>query len=178
MRFTGTCYRAHDPRWAFKPTSGDGAAMKGARFNPRGVKTLYLALSIMTAIKEANQGFAHRIDPCVLCSYDVDCEGIADLTTEKGRAEYRVSQEEMACSWAGALAEGRRPASWAIYDRLHASGFRVGHGIAGILVPSFAPGTEAGDRNLVLWKWGPDLPHRVDVHDPSGRLPKDQLSWS
>ncbi|VTZ65082.1 hypothetical protein EMEDMD4_790106 [Sinorhizobium medicae] len=83
LEVAGTCYRAHDPRRAFKPTSGDGAAMKGARFNPRGVKTLYLALSIMTAIKEANQGFAHRIDPCVLCSYDVDCEGIADLTTER-----------------------------------------------------------------------------------------------
>ncbi len=30
LRFTGTCYRAHDPRWAFKPASGDGAAIKGA----------------------------------------------------------------------------------------------------------------------------------------------------
>ncbi|WP_027998675.1 RES family NAD+ phosphorylase [Sinorhizobium arboris] len=171
MRFTGTCYRAHDPRWAFKPTSGDGAAIKGARFKPKGVKTLYLALSIMTAVKEANQGFARRIDPCVLCSYDIDCADIADLTTERGRAEHGVSLEEMACSWAGALAEGRRPASWAIYDRLHS------RGAAGILVPSFAPGAEEGDRNLVLWTWGPDLPHRVDVYDPSGRLPKDQLSW-
>jgi RES domain-containing protein len=171
LRFTGTCYRAHDPRWAFKPASGDGAAIKGARFNPKGVKTLYLALSIMTAVKEANQGFAHRIDPCVLCSYDIDCADIVDLTTERGRAEHGVSLEEMACSWAGALAEGRRPVSWAIYDRLHP------RGTAGILVPSFAPGTEAGDRNLVLWTWGPDLPHRVNVYDPSGRLPKDQLSW-
>jgi RES domain-containing protein len=171
LRFRGTCYRAHDPRWAFKPASGEGAAIKGARFNPKGVKTLYLALSIMTAVKEANQGFAHRIDPCVLCSYDIDCADIADLTTERGRAEHGVSLEEMACSWAGALAEGRRPASWAIYDRLHP------RGTAGILVPSFAPGAEAGDRNLVLWTWGPDLPHRVEVYDPSGRLPKDQLSW-
>ena len=79
--------------------------------------------------------------------------------------------EEMACSWATALAEGRRPASWAIYDRLDA------RGTAGILVPSFAPGAEADDRNLVLWKWGPDLPHQVNVNDPSGRLPQDQLSW-
>jgi RES domain-containing protein len=29
----------------------------------------------------------------------------------------------------------------------------------------------------VLWDWGPDLPHKVTVFDPSGRLPKDQLSW-
>ncbi|WEX91562.1 RES family NAD+ phosphorylase (plasmid) [Sinorhizobium garamanticum] len=172
MRFTGTCYRAHDPRWAFKPTSGDGAAIRGARFNPKGVPALYLALGIMTAVKEANQGFGHRIDPCVLCSYDIDCEDVADLTTEEGRDAYSVSMEEMACSWAMALAEGRRPASWAIYDRL------ILRGTAGILVPSFAPGAEEDDRNLVLWAWGPHPPHRVMVNDPSGRLPRDQLSWS
>ncbi len=171
MRFVGTCYRAHDPRWAFKPMSGDGAAIRGARFNPKSVPTLYLSLSIMTAIKEANQGFAHRIDPCVLCSYEIDCENVADLTTEEGRGAYAVRHDEMACAWALALADGHRPASWSVYDRL------VAQGVAGICVPSFAPGAEADDLNLVLWKWGPDLPHQVTVHDPSGRLPKDQLSW-
>lgn len=125
----------------------------------------------MTAIKEANQGFAHRIDPCVLCSYEIDCEDIADLTTEAGRQEHAVELDEMACAWASALAEGHRPQSWSIHDRLK------GQGIAGICVPSFAPGAEADDRNLVLWRWGPELPHKVTVVDPSGRLPKDQLSW-
>ncbi|MCO0638328.1 RES domain-containing protein, partial [Lutimaribacter sp. EGI FJ00014] len=100
MRFVGTCYRAHDPRWAFKPTSGDGAAIRGARFNPKGVPALYLALTVMTAVKEANQGFAHRIDPCVLCSYEVDCEDIVDLTSEQGRREVSVALEDMACAWA------------------------------------------------------------------------------
>jgi RES domain-containing protein len=171
VRFVGTCYRAHDPRWAFKPTSGDGAAIRGARFNPKGVPALYMALTIMTAVKEANQGFAHRIDPCVLCSYEVDCDQIADLTTEQGRDEHSVSFEDMACAWAMALSDGNRPASWEIHDRLRAAG------VVGILVPSFAPGAEIEDRNLVLWDWGPDLPHKVRVFDPSGRLPKDQLSW-
>ncbi|MGV1832880.1 RES family NAD+ phosphorylase [Agrobacterium vitis] len=171
MRYVGTCYRAHDPRWAFKPVSGDGAAIRGARFNPKGVPALYLGLSIMTAVKEANQGFAHRMDPCVLCSYEVDCENVANLTTEQGRAEHSVGLDEMDCGWAIALSNGDRPASWSVYDRLSP------HGIAGILVPSFAPGAERSDMNLVLWQWGPDLPHRVVVFDPSGRLPKDQLSW-
>lgn len=171
MRFIATCYRAHDPRWAFRPTSGEGAAIRGARFNPKGVPTLYLALSVMTAVKEANQGFAHRIDPCVLCSYEVDCDDIADLASEEGRGGASVTLEDMACAWATALSDGKRPASWAIYDRLRPQG------IAGVLVPSFAPGTGMEDRNLVLWDWGPDLPHQVAVFDPSGRLPKDQLSW-
>ena len=171
MRFAGTCYRAHDPRWAFKPTSGDGAAIRGARFNPKGVPALYLALTVMTAVKEANQGFAHRIDPCVLCSYEVDCDDVVDLTLEQEREKFSITPGGMACAWATSLSDGSRPASWSIHDRLRAQG------IAGILVPSFAPGAEAEDRNLVLWDWGPDLPHKVTVFDPSGRLPKDQLSW-
>lgn len=151
--------------------SGEGAAIRGARFNPKGVPALYLGLSIMTAVKEANQGFAHRIDPCVLCSYGIDCEDVADLTTEQGRREHSVEVGEMSCAWATALANSDRPASWSVYDRLKAQD------IAGILVPSFAPGAETDDLNLVLWEWGPDRPHKVTVFDPSGRLPKDQLSW-
>ena len=125
----------------------------------------------MTAVKEANQGFAHRIDPCVLCSYEIDCEDVADLTTEQGRREHAVELGEMSCAWATALPNHDRPASWSVYDRLKSQG------TAGILVPSFAPGAEADDLNLVLWEWGPDLPHKVTVFDPSGQLPKDQLSW-
>ena len=99
MKFTGTCFRAHDPRWSFKPLSGEGAAIRGARFNPKGVPALYLALDIMTAVKEANQGFARRIDPCVLCSYDVDCADIVDLRHGKGRTEAGVRLDDMACAW-------------------------------------------------------------------------------
>lgn len=75
----GTCYRAHDPRWSFRPVSGDGAAIRGARFNRKGVPALYLAPTLVTSVKEINQGFARKIEPCVLCSYDVDCEDIVDL---------------------------------------------------------------------------------------------------
>jgi RES domain-containing protein len=69
------------------------------------------------------------------------------------------------------LSEGKRLPSWATYDRL------VGQGGAGILVPSFALGADAADENLVLWSWGERLPHQVKVIDPSGRLPRNQLSW-
>ncbi|WP_028033852.1 RES family NAD+ phosphorylase [Chelativorans sp. J32] len=171
MRFVGTCYRAHDPRWSFKPISGDGAAIRGARFNPKGIPALYLALSIMTAVKEINQGLAYRIDPCVLCSYDVDCDHIVDLRTAEARDAAGIRYEDMACAWMNFLAEGERPPSWSIYDRL------AGEGASGILVPSFAPGAEEADQNLVLWSWGEEPPHKVCVIDPSGRLPRNQLSW-
>ena len=171
MRFGGICYRAHDPRWSFAPVSGDGAAIRGARFNPKGVPALYLALTIMAAVKEINQGFAHKIEPCVLCSYDVDCEDIVDLCSDEGCKVAGVSPEEMGCAWFFDISQGRQPASWRIARRL------IEEGNAGALVPSFAPGATAADQNLVLWTWGGRLPHKVSVHDPSGRLPKDQLSW-
>ncbi|HYZ23001.1 MAG TPA: RES domain-containing protein, partial [Rhodopila sp.] len=164
-------YRAHDPRWSFKPLSGAGAAMHGGRFNPKGVEALYLGLTILTAVKEANQGFAFKIQPCVLCSYDVDCDDIADLRTEAGRAENRVRLDEMACAWFSFVADGMTPPSWQIAQRLIAAG------AAGALVPSFAPGATDDDHNLVLWHWTEDLPHSVQVFDPSGRLPRNQLSW-
>jgi RES domain-containing protein len=166
-----TCYRAHDPKWSFKPLSGEGASLRGARFNPKGVPALYLSLSIATAIKEANQGFAFKINPCVLCCYDVDCADVADLRTPRGRARHRVAFADMACAWMALTAAGKEPPSWAIARRLRAQG------CCGILVPSFAPGASASDHNLVLWDWSDRLPHQVRVYDPSGRLPKNQLSW-
>ena len=48
---------------------------------------------------------------------------------------------------------------------------------SGMLVPSFVPGADDANVNLVLWHWGANLPHKVDVYDPSGRLPQNQLSW-
>ena len=170
MRFERTCYRAHDPRWAFKPLSGDGAALRGARFNPKGMAALYLSLDIMTAVKEANQGFAYKIEPCVLCSYEVACEDNVDLRTAAS-SEPAVRFEDMACPWFALLADGKEPPSWEIARRLYSEGK------AGILVPSFASGATVEDHNLVLWRWSDQPPHQVQVFDPSGRLPKDQLSW-
>ncbi len=171
MRFEGTAYRAHDPRWSFTPLSGEGAARRGARFNLKGMPALYLSLDILGAIKEANQGFARKIDPCVLCSYDIVCEDIADLRTEAACAAEGIGFKELDCPWFALLAAGKDPPTWPIVRRL------FGEGKAGILVPSYAPGATVDDHNLVLWRWGEDPPHKVDVFDPSGRLPKDQLSW-
>ena len=151
--------------------SGDGAAVYGARFNLKGMPALYLALDPITAIKEASQGFARKIEPCILCSYEVDCEDVADLRTEAGQEEHAVQQADMACAWFAFIAEGKEPPSRAIARRLRA------RGTAGVLVPCFAPGATRDDHNLVLWRWTDRLPHRVTVYDPSGRLPKDQRSW-
>ncbi len=171
MRFADEAFRAHDPNWSWAPLSGAGAALKGRRFNWPGLETLYLSLSFNTVFREVSAGFAHRLTPYVLCSYDVDCQDIADLRADAGRAEWGVAFDDLACAWGDALIVGAEPASWGVVRRL------LAQGCAGALVPSFARGSTADDENLVLWRWGPDLPHRVMVHDPTGKLPKNQLSW-
>jgi RES domain-containing protein len=65
-----------------------------------------------------------------------------------------------------------REAVWAVVRRL------LAQGRAGILVPSFVTGATVDDQNLVLWRWGPDPPHKVSEYDPTGKLPKNPLSWT
>lgn len=171
MHFKAVAYRAHDPRWSFKPLSGEGGALYGGRYNRKGLPALYLALDAITAVREITQGLARKFDPCVLCSYDVDCKPLADLRTQAGRSEHGVKLTEMRCAWFLEAVSGAEPASWQIADRLIAEGY------VGLLTPSFVPGATKDAHNLVLWKWGAALPTKVSVYDPSGRLPKDQLSW-
>ena len=170
MRFRGEGFRAHDPNWAWTPLSGAGAALRGRRFNWPGLETLYLSLSFSTVFREVSAGFAHRLTPYVLCSYEVDCEDITDLRSDEGRAAAGVELGDLACAWADALIAGREPASWRAVRRL------LSDGQAGALVPSFANGATPSDQNLVLWRWGPDLPHRVKVYDPTGSLPTNPLT--
>jgi RES domain-containing protein len=166
MRFRGECFRAHDPNWSWAPLSGAGAALKGRRFNWPGLATLYLSLSFNTVFREVSAGFAHRLTPQVLCSYDVDCADIADLRDGAGREAHGAALDDLACPWAADIAARREPASWGVVRRLLADG------CAGALVPCFANGATPDDQNLVLWCWGPELPHKVTVYDPSGKLPK------
>lgn len=171
MRFAGRCYRAHDPAWSFTPLSGAGAAITGGRFNRKGEPTLYLSLDVMTSFGECTQGFTKRLQPLTMCEYNVDCEGVADLRDDAARTAHGVSRDELGCAWLSFQLAGKKAPSWLVIDRLRA------FGSSGMLVPSFVPGATDANANLVLWRWGPNLPHKVDVYDPSGRLPANQLSW-
>lgn len=171
MKFAGLAYRAHDPQWAWTPISGDGAAIHGGRFNPRGVPALYLALSVEGMFLEMGHGFAKRFSPLTTCTYDVDVDDVVDLRTDTDRNAVGIALDDMACAWEFDVGNGQRPASWRIYTDL------VGAGASGVLVPSFAIGARLDHHNLVLWRWSDRLPHKVSVYDPSGALPKDRSSW-
>ncbi|SKB92406.1 integrase arm-type DNA-binding domain-containing protein [Sphingopyxis flava] len=127
---------------------------------------------LASAIAECTQGFANRLSPLTMCEYDVSCEPLGDLRTEVGRQELGVSLADLACGWLTSMRAGADAPSWVVADR-----FR-GEGYAGILVPSFAASSGLTNHNLVLWNWGFDLPTRVVLYDPDGRLPADQSSWT
>ncbi len=171
MRFQGAAYRAHNPKWSWDALSGEGARLYGGRFNAKGEPALYLSLDWNTAVLEGNQGFAFRFPPLTIVCYDVDCDSVSDLSTAEGLRAHRIAQQDLACAWK-VLAETGAPApSWRVAERLRAEG------AAGIIVPSFAPGAGTEARNLVLWRWGAELPHKVTVFDPDRRLPRDDASW-
>ncbi|MFM9849566.1 MAG: RES family NAD+ phosphorylase [Hyphomicrobiaceae bacterium] len=172
MRLQGVAYRAHNPKWSWSPLSGEGARMHGGRFNPKGVAALYLSLDWSTAIIEASQGFAFRIPPLTIVSYDIDCEDIADLTSAEERTRHRVSSKAMACAWRLLADSGVPVPSWRMAERLMEAG------LAGVIVPSFAAGADRDAKNLVLWRWSEAPPHRVAIIDLERRLPRNATSWT
>ena len=72
MRFDGKLYRALNPLFAREPLSGEGAAIYGGRFNPKGTPALYTSLSVLTALREANQ--VGSLQPITLVSYDAEID--------------------------------------------------------------------------------------------------------
>ena len=132
---------------------------------------LYTSLRLETAWLEAQQGFAFKAQPMTLCAYRVDCADILDLTDPATRAAFGITPEDLACAWEDMADRGQQPPTWTIARRLSTQGY------AGIIVPSFAPGAAAEDRNVVFWRWSREPPYQVQVIDDQARLPRDDRSW-
>lgn len=171
MKFSGVAYRAHNPRWSWAPLSGEGAKLHGGRFNPPGTSALYLSLDRNTAILEASQGLALKFQPLTLVAYEVDCEDVGDLRMPADRRRLSIKPREIACPWRLLADRGEPVPTWEMMRRA------ITIGVAGIVVPSFAPGATATNANLVLWTWGDRPPHAVRVVDDEARLPRDASSW-
>lgn len=165
--FSGLVYRAHHPMWAFTPLSGEGAKKFGGRFNRPGVAALYMSLDLTTAWMEAQQGFPFKPQPMTMAAYRVENANVVDLLDPRAQACLGYHAADLACAWEDIAAQRGNPPTWQLADRLQAEGF------AGILVPSYAPGSLPSSRNLVLWQWS----GAVQVIDDHARLPKSQASW-
>ena len=159
MHVQGVVYRAHDPRWAWSPLSGEGARRYGGRFNKLGIRTLYTSFSVSGAVREVSP-MGRRMQPLVLCAYDVDVAPVFDALDGADKEALGIVDADLDCpAWRLEALSGRTPASHALADRLICSGF------AGMRVRSYAAGAGAGDVNLVLWRWGDALPHRVALRN-------------
>ena len=161
MRFQGRVYRALNPVYAREPFSGRGAALYGGRFNPKGVAALYTSLTIIAAIREANQ--AGALQPTMIVAYDADFDNIFDTRDEEGLEHFGMNTASLADSgWRDRMRkEGRAP------GQIFAENL-IKQGYQGLLAQSFAHGASETDLNLVLWKW--TSPARLTLIDDEGRL--------
>ena len=163
IRYVGKLYRALNPVYAREPLSGRGAELYGGRFNPKGVPTFYASMTIMTALREANQVGA--LQPTTLVSYDADIDAVFDGRDEKALAAVGMNAAALADStWREQMKTEGEARTQTFARHLNAAGYN------GLLVRSFAAGSGAADMNIVLWKWGDELPSRLILIDDEGRL--------
>jgi len=164
--WSGVAFRVHDPRWAYDPLSGKGAATHGGRANRPGINALYLSTTIETAIAEYRQLDA-LLQPALIVSYRISVAQIVDFTCGYNSTWENLWQDFF-CDWRKLkFNDGVEPPSWAIGDHVLATG---GKGIM------FRSALSDG-ANLVLF---PDFftdSDLIRVHDPNFCLPKNQNSW-
>ena len=143
IRYEGKLYRALNTIFAQEPLSGRGAAHCGGRFNAKGAPALHLSLSVVTALREANQ--VGNLQPTTLVSYDAEIETIFDCRDIAALAADDLTADALA-------APTRRDEMKAIGEAKTQSFARrlMSPGYNGLVVRSFAPGSTADDLNLVL----------------------------
>ncbi|MTI15955.1 RES domain-containing protein [Rhodobacteraceae bacterium RKSG542] len=163
MHYQGLLYRALNPVYAREPLSGEGARRFGGRFNAKGTPALYTSAALTTAIKEANQ--VGHLQPTTVVAYKADINPLFDGSDRSALAEFDMTPELLAAAdWRDRmLLDGIAPTQ-VFAQRL------IGGGYAGLVIPSFVRGAEAHDRNVVLWKWGADLPEQLLLIDDEERL--------
>lgn len=157
-------FRAHNPRWAFQPLSGTGAARAGGRFNRPGTDALYVSLEVETSAAEYQQDDALS-DPFTLITYVSTLPELVDLRLLD--TSWDQLWNDWDTDWRQMFVEGLEPPSWMLGDLL-LEGDDVG-----LIFPSLA---RLGGLNVVLFtdRLKPDW---LMAHDPSGLIPRDQSSW-
>lgn len=163
MRYQGLLYRALNPIYARDPLSGEGFRRHGGRFNPKGMPALYMSLSVMTALREANQ--IGTLQPTTLVAYEANIGQIFDSTDLAELSAQGLTEADLAADdWRVRMIETGRAPTQEFAERLKAFGY------AGLRVKSFAKGASHDDLNIILWVWGPNLPGHMRLVDDEGRL--------
>lgn len=118
----------------------------------------------MTAVREVSQ-IGQPLQPTLLVTYAVDVEPVFDALDPAALAEQGATPAMLAADdWRIRMRDDGIAPTQALAARL------IDGGYAGMRVPSFARGAAPGAANLVLWRWGPDLPAQVRLIDDEARL--------
>ena len=163
MHYQGTLFRALNPVHAREPLSGRGAELYGGRFNPKGTPALYTSLSILTALREANQ--VGHLQPTTLVSYQADIGAVFDSRDPAAVRSQGIDPGDLSDpSWRDQMRDTGQAKTQILARKLIAADYH------GLLVRSFAPGAGADDLNLVLWTWGTSSGSRLVLIDDENRL--------
>ena len=163
IHYRGTLYRALNPIYAREPLSGKGAELHGGRFNAKGVAALYASITVMTALREANQ--VGSLQPTTLVSYDADIDAVFDTRDEHALAAHDIDPDILSDpAWRDRMRKEGEAPTQALARRLAASGH------TGILVRTFGAGSGVAALTLVLWWGGPPPPPRLTLIDDENRL--------
>lgn len=169
--------RASKPSWSYAPTSGEGTARHGGRFNPVGMPSLYTSFDFETCAHEVR--FSLNTDPYTFYHLEVESSMIADLSSRMVREALEIEWADLeAPNWESEMNKGAIPSAHRVTLAL------IDQGYHGIIVPSFAPNTSQDDLNLVLWKWRLASESSDDDGEfaivsvlNADMLPKDRSSW-
>lgn len=163
MHYQGLLCRALNPIRAREPMSGIGARLHAGRFNSKGIPALYTAMSVMTAIREANQ--IGTLQPTTLVPYEGDIIPIFDATDADALGIYGVTPADLAANdWRIRMQSKGKAPTQIVAERLIADRY------AGLRVRGFAAGANAEDLNVVLWVWGSASLVKLVLIDDQGRL--------
>ncbi|MGA1834577.1 RES family NAD+ phosphorylase [Rhizobium wenxiniae] len=163
MHYQGKLYRALNPIYACEPLSGRGAELYGGRFNAKGVPALYTSLTIMTALKEANQ--VGNLQPTTLVSYDADLERVFDCREDTTIQAQGIDAAALADhTWRDQMKSAGEARTQTFARQLAADGY------CGLIVKSYAAAATDDDLNLVLWAWSNAAPSRLILIDDEHRL--------
>lgn len=142
--------------------SGEGAAVRGGRWNPRGIDAVYASLSVTTAVREAYQellrfGFsASTARPRTFCGAQVTLQNVLDLSEKNIRRAIGFTVSELVDEdWLAIQQEGDESWTQAIGRGAFEARFE------GLLVPS------ARDRprgiNLVVFPTNLRPGSKIDI---------------
>ena len=124
---------------------------------------LYAPLSVMTALREANQ--VGDLQSTTLARYDADIKKVFDARDQVAPSAFDMDASSLADpTWRDQMKSKDKALTQQFAEKLVSENFH------GLLVRSFTSGAREDDLNLVLWSWGGTAPSRLSPIDDEGRL--------